>query len=596
MKENNRRSSSTRFPRRNTSRAKRQNDSPEVDAAGKKPRQPFDGEKQLYEVIKVRLVHSKRLIEVSANDKLLMPNTLVLVKVGRNLLLANTVGHRYRAVVEANSLPYVVRIASQSDVVIDSENLAIETRAQKIATQYSLDKKLQMKVLSADLSHDRKNITINFASDVRVDFREMVAFLSSELKLRVEMFQLGLRSGTGLLCGLGSCGESLCCSRFLGQFEPVAVKLLRAQGLATNPKRISGVCGRLYCCLSYEYSDYLKDGRPLPKKGRKLLTRLGIGRVIDSDPIREEVVVAYENGETQRLTLSDFVVATEDVLAKNEAGGFEFPLDPARFYLNNDPSAAVDMGQRLKVKPAANSANARSRHGRTAKIQTERNDGVSRRPKLRNDIVASDPNTKRKELPNAGQEDSTDANKKKRSPRQRRSPRPPIGNVLAQAQGQAQGQGQSQAQAKPRPPRRRPTNQNRDANTGERQAGELRTSAPKRPMPQQDGPSPELAPRTELSEEHSSRRVRRTRQSKDVERGDVTRGNEQRSLAKPDLSTVSRPRREAKPEERDSNAEPNAQEVAPRRQRRRRPAADGASTTNQGNPSSSPNPPNLPKT
>lgn len=315
---------------------------PQKRPDGRNIRQPFDGAAHLYEVIQVRLVRTQRLVEVNTNSLRLGPNTPVLVRVHRNILLATTVGYRHRRVAEINSLPFVVRIATDEDKAIDADNELIERKAQELASDYAINQNLQMKVLSADLSHDHKNITINFASDVRVDFREMVAYMAGQLKLRVEMYQLGLRNGTGIICGLGSCGQRLCCGRFLGQFDPIAVKQLRAQGLATNPKRISGVCGRLYCCMSYEYCDYMKERRSLPKKGRRVFSRWGIGRITDIDMLREEVVVTYENGESQRLTPNDFILATDEIAAKVEAGEYEFPLEPAKFYLNQDPSSAAE--------------------------------------------------------------------------------------------------------------------------------------------------------------------------------------------------------------------------------------------------------------
>ena len=315
---------------------------------GRNVRQPFNGEAHLYEVIQVRLSRTQRLVEVNTNGLRLGPNTPVLIRVHRNILLATTYGYRHRRVAEINSLPFIIRVASESDQQIDAENARIEKHAQELASSYAIAQNLQMKVLSADLSHDHKNITINFASDVRVDFREMVAYLSGQLKLRVEMYQLGLRNGTGLICGLGACGQLLCCGRFLGQFDPIAVKQLRAQGLATNPKRISGVCGRLYCCMSYEYCDYMKERRALPKKGRRVFTQWGIGRVTDIDMLRDDVVITYENGESQRLTPHDYVSATDEIIAKVEAGDIEFPIEPAKFYLNHDPSTAAQETSRTK--------------------------------------------------------------------------------------------------------------------------------------------------------------------------------------------------------------------------------------------------------
>ena len=310
--------SKIQFNRRNSGPTGRRQPIPEPPKHpdGRAIRQPFDGQAHLYEVIQVRLARTQRLLEVNTNDLRLGPNVAVLVRVHRNILFATTVGFRYRRVAEINSLPFVVRCASDEDRAIDQENAQIEKKAQALATGFAIENNLQMKVLSADLSHDHKNITINFASDVRVDFRTMVAFLASQLKLRVEMYQLGLRNGTGLICGVGSCGQLLCCGRFLGQFDPVAVKQLRAQGMAANPKRISGVCGRLYCCMSYEYVDYMREQRSLPRKGRRVFTRWGIGRVTDIDTLREDLVVTYENGDTQRITPQDFLPVTDEIYIK----------------------------------------------------------------------------------------------------------------------------------------------------------------------------------------------------------------------------------------------------------------------------------------
>ena len=339
-----------RFSGRHVQRPKRPltEHEPPKHPDGRNVRQPFNGEAHLYEVIQVRLSRTQRLVEVNTNNLRLGPNTPVLIRVHRNILLATTYGYRHRRVAEINSLPFIIRVATEEDKQIDAENARIEKHAQELASSYAIAQNLQMKVLSADLSHDHKNITINFASDVRVDFREMVAYLSGQLKLRVEMYQLGLRNGTGLICGLGACGQLLCCGRFLGQFDPIAVKQLRAQGLATNPKRISGVCGRLYCCMSYEYCDYMKERRALPKKGRRVFTQWGIGRVTDIDMLREEVVITYENGESQRLTPHDYVNATDEIVAKVEAGDIEFPIEPAKFYLNHDPSTAAQETSRTK--------------------------------------------------------------------------------------------------------------------------------------------------------------------------------------------------------------------------------------------------------
>lgn len=353
--------------RRNAKNGYNANNAPEPKKRpdGRVVRQPFNGEAHLYEVIQVRLSRTQRLVEVNTNGIRLGANTPVLIRFHRNVLMATTVGCRYRRVAEINVLPFVVRIANEEDLRIDVENAAFEKRAYELASEFAMAQNLQMKVLSTDLSHDHKNVTVNFASDVRVDFREMVAYLASKLKMRVEMFQLGLRNGTGLICGLGSCGQLLCCGRFLGQFDPVAVRQIRAQGMASNPKRISGVCGRLYCCMSYEYCDYTRDKRNLPKKGKRVMTRWGIGRVSDIDMIREEIVITYDNGEVQRMTTRDYVSVTEDILADIESGKIEFPIERARFYLNADPSAAYESKSSFRMAGSSSLAP----QGQSKKVQ-----------------------------------------------------------------------------------------------------------------------------------------------------------------------------------------------------------------------------------
>lgn len=349
MPRNTETSSAPRRPRTNTPPPE-----PKKRADGRIVRQPFNGQAHLYEVIQVRLARTQRLVEVNTCALRLAANTHILIRFHRNILLATTVGCRYRRVAEINTLPFVVRIADENDLKIDAENAIFEKQAHDLASEYAIAQNLQMKVLSTDLSHDHKNVTINFASDVRVDFRDMVAYLANRLKLRVEMFQLGLRNGTGLICGLGSCGQLLCCGRFLGQFDPIAVKQLRAQGLATNPKRISGVCGRLYCCMSYEYCDYTRDKSALPKKGKRVMTRWGIGRITDIDMLREDIVVTYDNGEIQRMTPRDFIYPTDELQNKIDNGSIVFPLEPAHFYLNADPQGAIE---NEKTRSAATSKN-----------------------------------------------------------------------------------------------------------------------------------------------------------------------------------------------------------------------------------------------
>lgn len=407
--------------RRNAKNGYNANNAPEPKKRpdGRVVRQPFNGEARLYEVIQVRLSRTQRLVEVNTNGIRLGANTPVLIRFHRNVLMATTVGCRYRRVAEINVLAFVVRVANEEDLRIDVENAAFEKRAYELASEFAIAQNLQMKVLSTDLSHDHKNVTVNFASDVRVDFREMVAYLASKLKMRVEMFQLGLRNGTGLICGLGSCGQLLCCGRFLGQFDPVAVRQIRAQGMASNPKRISGVCGRLYCCMSYEYCDYTRDKRNLPKKGKRVMTRWGIGRVSDIDMIREEIVITYDNGEVQRMTTRDYVSVSEDILSDIESGKIEFPIERARFYLNADPSAAYESKPSFRMAGSSSLAP----QGQSKKVQASARSSELNKVAKKSSVANSPPpqQAERSEKPSASsQRSSGDGARNDRLPKQSR--------------------------------------------------------------------------------------------------------------------------------------------------------------------------------
>lgn len=154
---------------------------------------------------------------------------------------------------------------------------------------------LKMKPLSAHYTVDSRHLTIFFRAQERVDFRELVRELSHSLKTRVELRQVGPRDQGKLVGCLGKCGYPLCCQNFLKEFAPVSIKMAKQQDLVLNPMKISGICGRLLCCLSYENEQYATIKEKMPRMGQEVSTPCGKAKVISVNPVKETVTVELDN-------------------------------------------------------------------------------------------------------------------------------------------------------------------------------------------------------------------------------------------------------------------------------------------------------------
>jgi len=164
---------------------------------------------------------------------------------------------------------------------------------------------LPMKLLTAEYNLDCTYVTIYFRSQKRVDFRSLLKELSTLLKTRVELRQVGARDAAKLIGGLGLCGFPLCCSSYLSKFEPISMKMARGQDLPLNPANISGVCNRLLCCLSYEHDQYLIMKQRLPKEGDSVTTKFGKGKVLGGNPIKETIAVQLESEAIVEVPLTE---------------------------------------------------------------------------------------------------------------------------------------------------------------------------------------------------------------------------------------------------------------------------------------------------
>ena len=198
----------------------------------------------------------------------------------------------------------VVRIATDYDRELRDTNRAKEKDAFETCEKKIAEHGLEMKLVDVEYSYNGSKVMFYFTADGRVDFRELVKDLAGVFRTRIELRQIGVRDEAKMLGGLGSCGRPVCCKAFLSDFAPVSIKMAKEQGLSLSPTKISGICGRLMCCLKYEQDGYEYMRKLMPRPGRDVSTPDGDGTVIENNPITEKTKV--------RVTLADGTIDIRD--------------------------------------------------------------------------------------------------------------------------------------------------------------------------------------------------------------------------------------------------------------------------------------------
>ena len=193
----------------------------------------------------------------------------------------------------SHELKPIQRMADSVDVRRMEKNRADEKAAFDLCNERIAAHKLEMKLVEAEYNLDRSKILFYFTADGRVDFRELVKDLASALHTRIELRQIGVRDESKMKGGLGICGQPFCCSRFLKDFQPVSIKMAKEQGLSLNPAKISGACGRLMCCLSYEHKAYEYLNSITPMNGSVVRTPDGEGVVVEANPVSGMLKVRF---------------------------------------------------------------------------------------------------------------------------------------------------------------------------------------------------------------------------------------------------------------------------------------------------------------
>jgi cell fate regulator YaaT (PSP1 superfamily) len=195
----------------------------------------------------------------------------------------------------------ILRIATQDDMDHMQENEEFEKKAFEICYKKIQEHQLEMKLVQVEQTFDNSKLVFYFTANGRVDFRSLVKDLASVFHTRIELRQIGVRDEARMIGGLGPCGLPICCGTFLGDFQPVSIKMAKEQNLSLNPTKISGVCGRLMCCLKFEDENYVKTRKRMPKLGKDVETPDGFGTVVDLNILKETVSVRIHRDDSNEV-------------------------------------------------------------------------------------------------------------------------------------------------------------------------------------------------------------------------------------------------------------------------------------------------------
>ena len=257
----------------------------------------------MLKVVGVKFRKAGKIYYFNPNDLELNLGDAVVVENSSGLELGY-IGETLKEIDESElseELMPVVRIATKKDLENFEKNKEKESqalaKAKELVNKYNLD----MKFVDAEYTLDSSKVIINFTCEDRVDFRELVKELASILKTRIELRQIGIRDQAKIIGAIGNCGKECCCKMYLSDFDKVSIKMAKTQNLSLNPTKISGVCGRLMCCLAYENEFYAEIMSKMPKLNSKVKTKDGIGQVVYNDVLKERVVVKFVTEDSTKI-------------------------------------------------------------------------------------------------------------------------------------------------------------------------------------------------------------------------------------------------------------------------------------------------------
>ena len=307
--------------------------------------------KPFYNVVGVRFRDNGKVYYFDPNGIECQQGTHVIVETARGLEYA-TLTMTERTVKGSEvvlPLRKLVRIATENDERRHEENLVKETEAYNMCLSKIEQRRLDMKLVDVEYAFDNSKLLFYFTSEGRVDFRDLVKDLASVFRTRIELRQIGIRDEAKLLGGLGVCGRPFCCKSFLPDFVLVSIKMAKEQSLSLNSAKISGACGRLMCCLRYEYDTYLAEGAITPKVDAIVQTPDGDGVVTETMPLKGIVKVALDKDPgVLRVYHRDDLTVKGHAKGKHKTVGKNMP-DKDEKSKKNDDKGAKDIKNTTKA-------------------------------------------------------------------------------------------------------------------------------------------------------------------------------------------------------------------------------------------------------
>ena len=261
----------------------------------------------MYWVVGVRFKKAGKIYYFDPVDLAIEQGQSVIVETARGIEFGDVVIGKKQVAKEDLVLPLktVLRIATEEDMQIVADNQRKAEEALAACQEKVLNHNLDMKLVDVEYTFDCNKIIFYFTADGRIDFRELVKDLAAVFRTRIELRQIGVRDEAKMLGGMGPCGRPLCCATFLGEFDPVSIRMAKDQNLSLNPAKISGICGRLMCCLKYETDSYEEAKEKLPDIGSYVMTVFGVGKVIGLNILEKIVQVELDDNKVEEIPLSE---------------------------------------------------------------------------------------------------------------------------------------------------------------------------------------------------------------------------------------------------------------------------------------------------
>lgn len=261
----------------------------------------------MIDIVGVRFKAAGKIYYFDPLDIPLKEGDAVIVETARGVEFGTVVIERKKVSEEdiVKALKPILRLADADDIIRHEHNLSKKEEALRVCEQKIENHGLNMKLVDMEYTFDNNKVIFYFTADGRVDFRELVRDLASHFRVRIELRQIGVRDQTKQLGGIGICGRECCCKKFLGDFSPISITMAKNQSMSLNPTKISGLCGRLLCCMRYENKTYEEGLKGMPNVGEIVRTPDGNGTVVKQLALSEEVRVVLKKG-TQEEHMANY--------------------------------------------------------------------------------------------------------------------------------------------------------------------------------------------------------------------------------------------------------------------------------------------------